>query len=174
MPVARLPVDVRPRDADTWAEVDMEDADPLQRARAVAHLLDEAVRIPGTDYRIGLDPLLGLLPVVGDAPAAAASAYVVATAAALGVPHTTLARMFLVVAVDAVVGSLPLVGDVFDAAFKANVRNVRLLEARLERPEAAVVDRRLLLAAGAAVCALLFILGVVSTAAAWWLLGRLA
>jgi hypothetical protein len=164
---------VQPRDADSWDDVDFESADPVARARTVAHFLDEAVRVPGTNYRIGLDPILGLLPVVGDAPAAAASAYVVATAAAVGVPRATLARMLLVVAVDAVVGSLPVVGDVFDAVFKANVRNVRLLEARVDRPEAATVDRRVLLAAGVAVCAVLLLLGVAAAAVVWWLLGLL-
>jgi hypothetical protein len=165
---------VYPRDADGWEEVDLDAADPLQRARAVAHLLDEAVRVPGTNYRIGLDPLLGLLPVVGDAPAAAASAYVVATAAALGVPRATLARMLLVLTVDAVFGSIPIVGDVFDAAFKANVRNVRLMEARAEYPDTAAVDRRFLLVVAVAVCALLLLLGVASAVLAWWLLGRFA
>jgi hypothetical protein len=165
---------VQPDGADTWEEVDLDEADALQRARAVAHVLDEVVEIPGTNYRIGLDPLLGLLPVVGDAPAAVASAYVVATAAAVGVPRATLARMLSYLVVDAVVGSLPLVGDVFDAAFKANVRNVRLLEARAERPATATVDRRFLLLTGGTVSAVLLLLGVASAAVSWWLLGLLA
>lgn len=163
---------MQPRDADSWDDADLA-ADPTGRARAVAHFLDEAVRIPGTDYRIGLDPLLGLLPVVGDAPAAAASAYVVAVAAAVGVPRATLARMLLNVAVDALVGSIPIAGDVFDAVFKANVRNVRLLEARVQHPDDAAVDRRVLVAAGVAVCLVLLLLGAAAAAVVWSLLGLL-
>ena len=77
----------------------------LNRLRRLSHLLDSAVEIPGTKIRIGLDPLLGLLPGIGDATATAASAYVVAQAAALGAPRATIARMVLNLAVDALVGT---------------------------------------------------------------------
>lgn len=125
-----------------------DDADDaaLERVRTLSHLLDNAVRIPGTDFRIGLDPLVGLLPVVGDVPTTAASSYVVLEAARQGVPRATLARMVLYLAVDAIVGSIPLVGDLFDAAWKANARNVALLEARVANPRAGTADRRFLLA----------------------------
>ena len=154
----------RPPDSDV--------PDRLARLRRASEYFDSAFRIPGTDYRIGLDPLLSLLPVVGDATGAAVSAYIVAEAAALGVPRATLARMVFNVAVDAAVGSLPVVGDVFDAAWKANVRNVRLLEARVEAPSGAP-DRWFLLAVTAAVFAFALALVIVVTVGAWWLLGRL-
>jgi len=101
---------------------------PVRRVRTVSHLMDEAFRVPGTDYRIGLDPILGILPVVGDGVAALFSLYIVAEAAVAGVPQRTLLRMLAVVAVDAVVGSIPVLGPVFDAAWKANRWNVRTLE----------------------------------------------
>lgn len=104
----------------------------LGRAQKVAHLLDDAIRVPGTNYRIGIDAIVGVLPVAGDTLAAAASLYIVAEAARLGVPPAALARMVFNVGVDAAVGSVPLAGDIFDATWKANVRNVALLEEHLD------------------------------------------
>lgn len=92
-------------------------------------LLDEAVRVPGTRWRVGLDPILGLLPGGGDALGALLSAGVVLLAARHGVPRIALARMVFNVGVDAVIGAIPLIGDLFDFAWKANTRNLRLLEA---------------------------------------------
>lgn len=100
----------------------------LERTRLVAELLDDAIPVPLTDRRIGLDPLIGLLPVAGDAVTAAASLYIVAEAAVAGAPASTLSRMLLNVLLDVTVGSIPVVGDVFDAFWKANRRNVSLLE----------------------------------------------
>lgn len=105
----------------------------VERANAVADLLDEAVTVPGTEYQVGLDPILGILPVGGDAVSAAASMYVVAEAANAGVPPETLARMVALVGVDAVVGSVPVLGTLFDAAWKANKWNVATLERHVER-----------------------------------------
>jgi hypothetical protein len=164
--------DATPLDAN--ASADDEAVARLRRIRRLSHLLDSAVAVPGTRFRVGLDPLLGLLPVVGDAPTTLLSAYVVAEAAALGAPRATLARMVGNLVVDAVVGSVPLVGDVFDAAWRANERNVRLLEARVDDPggEGARADRRLVLLVGVGLALLLVALGVAATVAAWWLLAR--
>lgn len=103
----------------------------LHRSRRLATLLDEAVRVPGTDYRVGLDPIVGLLPVGGDALGLVLSLYPVLEAMRLGASRWTIARMFGNVAVDAVVGSIPVVGTVFDAVWKATDRNVDLLERAL-------------------------------------------
>jgi hypothetical protein len=100
----------------------------LRRVRTVGRLLDDAFAVPGTDYRIGLDPILGLLPVGGDAAAAVISLYIVVEAANLGVPRSVLLRMLAYVAVDAVIGSVPILGSLFDAVWKANRRNVSLIE----------------------------------------------
>jgi hypothetical protein len=150
-----------------------ETAARLRRLRELSRLLDGAVVVPGTRFRVGLDPLVGLLPVVGDATTALLSAYVVAEAAALGAPRATVARMVGNLVVDAVVGSIPVVGDLFDAAWRANERNVRLLEARVDDPggAGARADRRLVLAAGVGLALLLLALGAAAVAAAWWLLG---
>lgn len=146
----------------------------LDRLRAVSDVLDNAIRVPGTEYRIGLDPILGLVPVVGDAPGAAASAYIVAVATTLGVPRATLARMVLNLLVDALVGSIPVVGDVFDAVWKANARNVKLVEARLDAPESAALDRRVLVLVTAAVFVLVFVVGAVLTLGVLWVFSQVA
>jgi hypothetical protein len=109
---------------------------PLQRAklhrvRWLGYLLDEQFRIPGTRYRIGLDGLLGLLPGIGDTVGALLSIYVLFEAIQIGVPRTTLLRMVANIALDTVVGAVPVLGDVFDVAWKANKKNVALLNAYL-------------------------------------------
>jgi hypothetical protein len=103
------------------------------RVRRLAHLLDDSIPIPGVG-RIGLDPLIGLIPGVGDAAGALLSAYLIVEAGRLGVPRSLLVRMGSNVAVEAVVGAVPFLGDLFDAGWKANARNARLLVEYLERP----------------------------------------
>lgn len=107
-----------------------------EQLRALARLMDNAIEIPGTGWRIGLDPILGLFPGAGDAVSLLVSAYIVAAARRLGVPRRVLARMVGNIALDAVVGAVPLLGDIFDAAFKANVRNLRLLGISADPPPA--------------------------------------
>ncbi|EMA48951.1 hypothetical protein C448_02446 [Halococcus morrhuae DSM 1307] len=103
----------------------------LARTRTMARLLDEAVAIPGIGYRVGLDPLLSIAPVSGDAAGAALSLYIIAEATRLGVPPKTLLRMVANVALDTLGGSVPVLGTLVDAAWKANKRNVSLLEDHL-------------------------------------------
>ncbi len=107
---------------------DLDAVHRVTRAHRLATLLDESVRLPVVNYRVGVDAIAGLVPVVGDLLAAAASLFIVFEAYRLGARRTTLARMLLNVGVDAAVGSVPVVGDLFDAAWKANVRNADLLE----------------------------------------------
>jgi len=114
-------------DVDYDGEIpDSVDADAIRRMETVARVLDESVRIPGTSFRIGVDPILGVLPVAGDAVSAVCSLYIVAESAYLGVSYTTLLRMLGNVTVDYVGGSIPYVGTLFDAFWKANKRNVEL------------------------------------------------
>jgi hypothetical protein len=108
--------------------------DSLRRVRAVATILDDAIRIPGTNLRIGLDPLVGLIPGLGDMLGGAASAYIILEAARAGAPASVLVRMALNVGVDAIVGSVPFLGDLFDFAWKSNRRNVHLLARHVEAP----------------------------------------
>lgn len=104
----------------------------LERMQTVASVLDESIPIPGIGYRIGLDPLVGVLPVAGDVVTGLCSLYILVEAGRLGVSRGTLAKMFGNVAVDAVAGSVPLIGDLFDSVWKANLRNVRLAMADLD------------------------------------------
>lgn len=102
------------------------DTAALDRMETVAYIFDESVEIPGTGFSIGVDPILGSLPVAGDVVSAAFSLYIVAESAYLGVSYTTLLGMLANVTVDTVGGSIPYVGTVFDAVWKANKRNVGL------------------------------------------------
>ncbi len=107
----------------------------LQQLRAhvdwLSWWMDSVFEVPGLGWRFGLDPIVGLIPGVGDAATALISFYIVALAARAGVPRITVARMSLNVALDMVMGSLPLVGDVLDASWKANRKNALLLRERL-------------------------------------------
>jgi hypothetical protein len=108
---------------------------PLTRARNVALLLDDLLPIPGTSWRVGLDPLLGLVPGLGDWVGWAASLNLLFSAGQLGASPWLLIRMLGNVALDAAVGALPFLGDLFDAGWKANSRNLALLEAHVANPE---------------------------------------
>ncbi len=101
---------------------------PLQSARRFARLLDDLVRVPGTKIGIGLDPLLNLIPIAGDAVGTAMSAYLLVTAVRMGVPKRILARMLLNIGIDALVGAIPVLGQAFDFVWKANSLNMTLLE----------------------------------------------
>jgi len=111
-----------------------------ERARIVrrlvwlARLLDDAVQIPGTKYSVGIDPIIGLVPGVGDAVSLAISAYIIYEGKRLGASQTTVAAMVGNVALDALVGLVPVLGDIADVAFKANQRNLRLLGITPARP----------------------------------------
>jgi hypothetical protein len=121
-------------------------------------VLDEAVRIPGTNIRIGLDALLGLIPGGGDVAGGFFSGLIILQAARAGAPTAVLGRMLGNLLVDVVLGAVPILGDVFDVAWRANTRNVRLLESWRERP--ATTKRASALAVGAILIALLAIIGL--------------
>ena len=101
----------------------------------VARLLDSQWRIPGTNMRFGLDPLVGLVPGLGDVATGLVSAYIVLLAARLKLPAPVMARMAGNVALDVIAGSVPILGSVFDLFYKANRRNFELLRRHLEREQ---------------------------------------
>ncbi|NOT46017.1 MAG: DUF4112 domain-containing protein [Acidobacteria bacterium] len=112
----------------------------LDLLRRVARLLDSAIPVPGTTRRIGLDPLLGLVPGLGDLVSPAFTLAVLWHAVELGVPKVVQLRMLVNVAVDALVGLVPGVGDLFDVAWRAGERNYALLATHVHeerRPTAA-------------------------------------
>ncbi len=111
-----------------WGDVPADSVEAtLRRLDRFAFILDEAVRIPGTGWRVGLDGLVGLVPVVGDAVSAVVAIYPLAEGWRHGVPKRVLARMLGNLGLDATVGAIPLLGDFFDMRFKSNRRNVELL-----------------------------------------------
>ena len=99
-------------------------ADKLDR---LAWILDSSIPIPGTPWKIGLDGLIGLIPGIGDISAGVISSYILFQALRLGVPPLVVARMALNILLESVLGVIPVVGDIFDFAFKANQRNVALM-----------------------------------------------
>ncbi len=107
---------------------------PLARSRTIARVTDDLVRVPGTTWRVGIDPLLGLVPGTGDWIGWAISFHLMIAAAQLGAGAPLLVRMFWNILVDAVTGLVPVAGDVVDAGYKANSRNLRLLEAHVSDP----------------------------------------
>jgi Domain of unknown function (DUF4112) len=106
----------------------------LQRVRTVSHLLDNAIAVPGTTFRVGIDPILGLLPGAGDWLSAILSVYLVLESMRFGLPAGTLFRMLGNLLLDAIVGTVPVLGDFLDFTLKANHRNMRLLEAHIQNP----------------------------------------
>lgn len=98
----------------------------IRRMRTVARLFDDAIRVPGTDFRIGIDPILGVLPVAGDVVSAGFSLYIVLESARLGVSFRTLLKMIANIAIDTAAGSVPVLGTIFDSFWKANEWNMKM------------------------------------------------
>ena len=103
--------------------------------------------MPGTRFTVGIEALIGLFPVIGDLIGTVLSSFILAEAARLGAARSVLLRMALNIGLEGLVGMVPFAGDIFDAAFKANQRNVRLLEQWLDRPRKAERASRLFAAA---------------------------
>jgi hypothetical protein len=110
-----------------------EAAQSVARLEALARLMDSQFGLPGTNFRIGLDPLVGLIPVVGDIISGLISTYLIWEARRLGAPKWLMARMLANTLFDTVVGSVPVVGDAFDAVFRSNMKNMALLRRHMER-----------------------------------------
>jgi hypothetical protein len=129
--------------------------------------MDAGIRIPGTNLRFGLDPILGLIPGGGDAVGAVLAGWILVEAIRMGASRATVLRIAGNVALDAGVGAIPFIGDIFDFAWKANLRNVALLERHLATPDrAARGDRSFNLFVLCGVCALvlgLLALGILLT-----------
>lgn len=124
--------------------------DEMAKVRTLARALDSAVRIPGTRITFGLDSIIGLVPGFGDVAGGLMSGYILLAAARLGVPPSVIVRMILNLGVDTLVGSVPLLGDLFDVGFRANLRNADLIDRHLAEPVAVRRSSRLALVAAAA------------------------
>lgn len=113
-----------------------------QRLEAVEHVLERAFVIPGTKRRVGLDSVLGLVPVVGDVITASMGAWLVWEARNLGMSRFQLMRMIGNVGIDTAIGAIPLVGDAFDFLFRSNSKNLRIIKRHLDKhhPETMIVE----------------------------------
>jgi hypothetical protein len=131
----------------------------LAQARALAKLLDRAFRIPGTKITFGLDPILGLIPGGGDLAGAVFSSWLIMLGARMGLPRHILVRMVANVAIDTVAGSVPLIGDLFDVAWKSNTKNLELLEQFANSPSGSGRLASQGLVIGAVVIVALFVIG---------------
>ena len=104
----------------------------IDRLERLAHNMDNLIPIPGTEIRVGLDAVLGFVPVVGDLLSLTPSVYIYRQGHKAGVSSHTKGRMIFNIAVDTLIGSIPLIGDIFDIGFKSKVKNVALIRAHLE------------------------------------------
>lgn len=109
------------------AQSELDRAARIERLRKLAVLMDSSIKIPGVKFRIGLDPLIGLLPGVGDIITTSISAYIIYQGYKLGADRITILKMIGNALIDGLLGEIPIAGDIFDFAFKANIRNLRLL-----------------------------------------------
>ena len=135
----------------------------VARLRTLSRLLDNQFRIPGTNFRFGLDAIVGLVPGLGDVAGAVASSAIVFEAARLGAPKTVLARMMVNVGIEMLIGAIPAVGDLFDVVFKANIRNMRLAEGHVSTPDVTHrSSRSFLLWLGVGLAALVVLAGVLA------------
>jgi hypothetical protein len=142
-----------------------------RRIHQAAHLLDTRFRIPGTRVTFGLDPILGLVPGGGDIAGLLAGSALVVQAVRLGARGWTLALMLWHLTVDAVVGSVPVLGTIFDVVYKANQRNVRLLEHHVDDPPRTRSEaRRAVVRSLVAIAAVVVAVSTLLVAATVWLL----
>ena len=108
-------------------------SDAVRRMEVMAKLLDNSFTVPGTNQRFGIDAIIGLVPGLGDIATTLLSSYVIWEARNLGVSKFALGRMLANLGIHATVGAIPVVGDVFDAFFRVNLRNMRIVRSELDR-----------------------------------------
>jgi hypothetical protein len=140
---------INPKDFERVARdlpIGRDPASVRRRIVAVEAVLERAFAVPGTSRRIGLDAILGLVPVIGDLIAAALGAWMIWEARNLGMSKFHIARMTGNIAFDTVVGAVPLLGDAFDVLFRSNTRNVRIVKRWLDKhhPEAPTIEGEVL------------------------------
>ena len=122
-----------PGSRSRFAHGDIDKRAAVARLDALARLFDTAFIFPGTNVRFGIEAIMRLVPGIGDAAASALSCWLLYQAHALGVPKDVFARMVTNVAIEGVVGAVPFIGDMFDVGFRANRRNVKILQEHFER-----------------------------------------
>ena len=135
----------------------------------LSHILDDYLRIPGTSIRFGLDGIIGFIPGIGDLLGGVASCIIIVAAWTRGVSYATVARMIANVGIEVVVGAVPVLGDMFDIAWKANRRNYALLTGSLQEPRKHTAQSWMFLGV---LCLGLMVLVLLPTLLLGWLLGH--
>lgn len=153
------------------AEIVDDRAARLRWVESISKLMDNQFRVPGTDMRFGLDPLLGFFPVVGDLASFAVSAGLVLTMARYGVSRKVAVLMALNILLDVTVGSIPILGNIFDFAFKANERNVNLLRKHYVEGKYQGTGTWIIVTIIAVVFLLVLLLGYLLWRLIFWLVG---
>ena len=130
-----------PKNTKVDSAKNKEKLETLKQLRSLTHTLDNAFEIPVIGYRVGWDAIIGLVPGIGDAIMLVPSGYIVYQAYRLGAPRRTLVRMGVNLGLETLIGSVPLVGDLFDATWKSNARNLHLLEQHLGPTDEVVFEK---------------------------------
>jgi hypothetical protein len=152
----------------------------IKRLRALSYLMDNSIPIPGTGFRFGIDPIVGLLPGAGDVLSNCIAAYIVFEATRLGIPREMLFQMVGNILLDTAAGSVPAFGDLFDLGFKANSRNYKLLESHLKLPQperlppARRIDKGFVILMLVGILALTIAIAALSVTVIYWLVRAIA
>ena len=162
---------LRPEDPGGHDVTGLADDPALPALRKWAVLLDSAFQVPGTKMRFGLDPIVGLIPGAGDLVTGFFSVMILLHSVRLRIPKIVIARMLLNTSLDLLVGTVPLLGDLFDAGFKANLRNLALLERHAHRRVTPQPDDYVFVGLAIAVVVLLAVFPLLVL---WWLLSQVS
>jgi hypothetical protein len=141
-----------------------------RRIGRMTHLLDELIEVPGTSIKVGLDPIIGLIPVAGDALSALAGGWVILEASRFGLPRVVLARMVLNLALDLGIGAIPLLGDAYDLVFRSNSRNLGLFRKHALDPAASTRgEQALFIGLGLLIVGIVWLVVVAMSTVIGWL-----
>ena len=114
-------------------EIEEQNEEKLLRLKLLGNRLDEIITIPGTKYKIGIDPIIGIFPVIGDLLGSILSIYIIYSGSKMGVSSQVIAKMSLNLGIDFTVGLIPIFGDIFDMGWKANKKNIELIEKNINQ-----------------------------------------
>jgi hypothetical protein len=128
------------------SEIEEQNEEKLLRLKLLSNRLDEIITIPGTKYKIGIDPIIGTIPIIGDLLGSIISIYILYSGSKIGLSSRIIAKMSLNIGFDFVLGLIPIIGDIFDMGWKANKRNVKLIENNINKSDENIVLNNLIVA----------------------------
>ena len=128
------------------SEIEEQNEEKLLRLKLLSNRLDEIITIPRTKYKIGIDPIIGTIPIIGDLLGSIISIYILYSGSKMGLSSRIIAKMSLNIGFDFVLGLIPIIGDIFDMGWKANKRNVKLIENNINKSDENIVLNNLIVA----------------------------